>query len=57
MDLGSVSFYDNGKIRNHLYNHIRNYHTLGPYQVSDEGFTFREFEGIVQNKVLVSKLE
>ncbi|KAK4879912.1 hypothetical protein RN001_008058 [Aquatica leii] len=45
MDLGSVDYYDHGRIRNHLYSHIRNYHTLGPYKVTTDEFTFRKFEG------------
>uniref|UniRef100_A0A1Y1N092 SEA domain-containing protein n=1 Tax=Photinus pyralis TaxID=7054 RepID=A0A1Y1N092_PHOPY len=45
MDLGTVGFYDHGRIRSHLYNHIKNYHTLGPYKVTTDEFSFREFEG------------
>ncbi|KAF5283747.1 hypothetical protein FQR65_LT02641 [Abscondita terminalis] len=45
MDLGSVDYYNHGRIRNHLYSHIRNYHALGPYKVTTDEFTFRKFEG------------
>ncbi|KAF5298303.1 hypothetical protein FQA39_LY11787 [Lamprigera yunnana] len=45
MDLGTVDYYDHGRIRNHLYSHIRNYHSLGQYKVTTDEFTFRKFEG------------
>lgn len=46
LDLGTINYYDENRIRDHLFEHIQRYQRLGSHAVAPQEFNFVRFQGM-----------